>query len=111
MQDFDIVDYGNRLGNNKMLMTLVAKEFVKEGAGLIEQILVQAAANDWPAVARTAHRIKGSSAEVSGLAMNATAKQLEEALEKQDTELAKQALDQLQADYTALAQALSSSEF
>ncbi|REG82570.1 Hpt domain-containing protein [Marinomonas pollencensis] len=111
MQDFDIVDYGNRLGNNKMLMTLVAKEFLTEGAGLVEQIMAQAAADDWNAVARTAHRIKGASAEVSGLAMSATAQQLEVVLEKQDIDAAKQVLEQLQKDYVALASALSNSAF
>ncbi|MGO3405904.1 Hpt domain-containing protein [Marinomonas sp.] len=111
MQDFDAVNYGNRLGNNKMLMTLVAKEFLKESAGLVEQLLAHVAAEDWTNVARVAHRIKGASAEVSGLAMSDTAKRIESAAQADDATTVQQALEQLQKEYKALTAALSSSEF
>lgn len=111
MQDFDIVDYGNRLANNKRLMILVAKEFLKESAMLVQQLLDYVAAEDWGNVARIAHRIKGASAEVSGFAMSISAKKIEQALQDGDITSAQVGLAQLQLDYTALQKVLSAHDF
>lgn len=111
MQDFDEVDYGNRLGNNKMLMTLVAKEFLKESAALVAQLHEHTMAEDWANVARVAHRIKGASAEVSGLAVSASSGSIESAAQAEDATTVLQLLEQLEKNYIALTKALSSSKF
>lgn len=108
---FDVIDYRNRLANNKMLMDLVAKEFIKESAGLVQQLIDYAAIEDWAKVAQVAHRIKGASAEVSGIAMSASAKIIEQAANKEDIMVIQEAVMQLRSNHIALQESLSSQAF
>lgn len=108
MNTFDMEDYRNRLANNQMLMAMVAKEFIKETSQLVRELAVLVSQANWPKVAAIAHRLKGASAEVSGLSVSECAKEMELAAKKADSSKVHSALSKLQLEYENLLNVLTS---
>lgn len=99
---FDKKDYENRLASNQELMVMVAREFINEAGGLLEQLSELIEQQKWSEVARMAHRIKGASVEVSGRAMHDCAREVEISAKQEKSEGIADRVNQLMEEYREL---------
>lgn len=106
---FDHESMSDRLMNDEALVQAVLQSFVEDMAEQIEQLKVVAADNDVAQATAQAHKIKGASANVGGMAMSELAYQIELAGKSDDIAAIQNSLSELELRFAELKKAISDS--
>jgi len=104
---FDNTDYESRLACNHELMVLVAGEFIKEAAGLLDTLQAHMAHQDWQNFALVIHRLKGAGLEVSGYRFCQLIREVEVLVAQDQIDMLVKRLIVLRGEFDMLALALN----
>ena len=99
---FDLAAFGERLEHDEAVMRAVAEVFLDDVPRLLDRIRHCAADGDWRVCASLGHQIKGSAANIGGMALSVQARRVEEAGRNGEGERVVGALDELQRRFDAL---------
>ena len=103
---FDRVAMSERLMNDEELIHTVTEVFLMDMPHLIEQLRSSVESNDVEHITGLAHKIKGASANVGGMALSESAFVIEQAGNTGDLEVIQQCMFELEQQFTQLKMAM-----
>ena len=108
---FDPVAMSTRLMDDKELIQTVAQAFLADMPNQIEQIKAAIAADDIELATAHAHKIKGATANISGMALSAQALHMELAGKAGDMDTLRKAMPELEQGFAQLKASMEASLF
>ncbi|QEP43108.1 response regulator [Ectothiorhodospiraceae bacterium BW-2] len=103
---FDFESAYERLMNNQGLFLRVADAFIEDGPKQLQTIAAAVASRELSAIQKSAHKLKGSTSNLSALALSHTAKAMENAARLEQLDEAISYWPQLQSEFTQFMQQL-----
>lgn len=104
---FDYLAMSQRLLNNNALICSVAEMFINETSELLESIKAAITQQQFQIIREHSHQIKGSAANVGGLAFSACAQEMEQAGKDENLASLRQNLPKLEEKFQALKTAIA----
>jgi CheY-like chemotaxis protein len=103
---FDYLAMSQRLLNNNALIFSVAEMFINETSELLESIKTAVAKQQFQIIREQSHQIKGSAANVGGLAFSAYAQEMEQAGKNENLASLRQNRPKLEQEFLTLKTAI-----